>query len=406
MIRRCEYQIPEKIYPYSILGISRYSSPTETKSQFKLKIISPDREQRAYASLAYDMITSKDPKSFKKNADSSCEVIKRNPFYYVSIGNLNFIKIFINYDESFLTKTDDLGRTLLYKAARNGFFDICKYLLESGSNINKTQIDGSTPLHAAAFYGHTLIVELLLEYSINIHLKNNLNHLAADEACNTNIRDLIINSYQDKILGLLEDIRVKKLADDVLTIKKGNRVVGKRIVLKKSSLFDKENWVQTWHGTKFQHLISIAENGLQPPGSRLKSGKMIETQQGHIKLGIRLGQFNNWAEAIFISPSIFYASDIVYSERIVSQNVRFCCIVEVLARKNAYTEHSHTLLARANLPGEPSSLEYRIEDRYVEKSIFRVEDSNFNNLKINSILFVSTDFLERCTEYTDANIFE
>ena len=59
---------------------------------------------------------------------------------------------------------DNLGRSLLYLSARNGYLDICKYLLEKGAKVNETQSTGSTPLHAASYYGNKKIVELLLEY--------------------------------------------------------------------------------------------------------------------------------------------------------------------------------------------------------------------------------------------------
>jgi len=63
-----------------------------------------------------------------------------------------------------LTEKDSFGKTLLYLVARNGYYNICDYLLKKGSNINETQKDVSTPLHGEAYYDQEIIVQLLLEY--------------------------------------------------------------------------------------------------------------------------------------------------------------------------------------------------------------------------------------------------
>ena len=63
--------------------------------------------------------------------------------------------------------------------------------------------------------------------------------------------------------------------------------------------------------------------GLRPLGTKLENGKNINPIAGHVKLNVKIGNFENWAKAIFVSPSIFYADDIVYAERIMSSNERF-----------------------------------------------------------------------------------
>ena len=35
---------------------------------------------------------------------------------------------------------------------------------------------------------------------------------------------------------------------------------------------DWHKWIPAWHGTKFEYLESIVENGLQLPGTYLNSG--------------------------------------------------------------------------------------------------------------------------------------
>ncbi|CAB3995959.1 Ankyrin repeat domain, partial [Paramuricea clavata] len=67
---------------------------------------------------------------------------------------------------------DEHGRTLLYLACKSGFTDIVKMLLKNDADNNKIQKDGSTPLHAAAYFGHPQVVELLFEYVARTDIKN------------------------------------------------------------------------------------------------------------------------------------------------------------------------------------------------------------------------------------------
>ena len=50
----------------------------------------------------------------------------------------------------------------LWCAAAAGHFDIVKFLLRCGADVNKTTLTNSTPLRAACFDGHTSIVQVHL----------------------------------------------------------------------------------------------------------------------------------------------------------------------------------------------------------------------------------------------------
>ena len=54
------------------------------------------------------------------------------------------------------------GAPPLWCAAAAGHFDIVKFLLRCGADVNKTTLTNSTPLRAACFDGHTSIVQVLL----------------------------------------------------------------------------------------------------------------------------------------------------------------------------------------------------------------------------------------------------
>jgi hypothetical protein len=82
-----------------------------------------------------------------------------------------------------------------YLACRNGDVKfVTNYLLNLSStkwNPNDFEpIVKSTPLHAAAFYGHKEIVQLLLEYGCDRSQTNNYGLTAYEEAANDEIRQL------------------------------------------------------------------------------------------------------------------------------------------------------------------------------------------------------------------------
>jgi ankyrin repeat protein len=53
------------------------------------------------------------------------------------VGDLNNLQRLIKNNKSLLYEKDALGRTLLYLAARNGYYNIVEYLLKNGSNVNE-----------------------------------------------------------------------------------------------------------------------------------------------------------------------------------------------------------------------------------------------------------------------------
>jgi len=54
------------------------------------------------------------------------------------------------------------GAPALWCAAAAGHFDIVKFLIRCGANVNKTTLTNSTPLRAACFDGHVSIVQVQL----------------------------------------------------------------------------------------------------------------------------------------------------------------------------------------------------------------------------------------------------
>jgi ankyrin repeat protein len=260
-------EAPKLLNPFEILNIAVNASPQDVKNAFRWKICSPTRHERAMYTLAYDMICSKDPTKYTK-LGGTVFVNKQDHFYYVITGNYDLFVERITKQKSLLNQRDEYGRTLLYIAARSGFHNICSFLLKSGCNINEIQKDGSTALHAAAFYGQKLIVELLLEYGANPEIKNNFGNNPKDEALNLQIRDCILSKTDDKINTLLNLLKNQGFAKNLVLIKYRDRIIGKKILRNPecfsgySTSYLTKYWTLAWHGTKYHHLHSIMKYGL------------------------------------------------------------------------------------------------------------------------------------------------
>lgn len=107
--------------------------------------------------------------------------------------------------------------------------------------------------------------------------------------------------------------------------------------------------------------------------------------------------------AIFVSPSIFYAAHKVYAERIFAVDKQWCVLVEVRIRPGSYTQHKDTLLKKEDLPGEPKNVEYRVAVKKDDDFILRVASEK--NVLVTAVVFVSVDFLESIDEYCEGQIF-
>ncbi|CAF3921191.1 unnamed protein product, partial [Rotaria sp. Silwood1] len=374
---RKEKEIPRMINPFDILGIDADSSYNHVKAAFRQKICTIYRYQRAMCALAYDMICSRDPRKYTRYGEMFT-VEKYDHFYYAITGNYELFVREVRRNHSLLNVKDEYGRTLLYLAARNGYYDICNFLLRSGCNVNETQKDGSTALHGAVFYGHQPIVQLLLEYEANPSIINKFGHSPHDEATSKIIDDYILSKTHDKINLLLNQLKNDGLVDNFVVIKHNDRVIGKKILRNLAyasactASYLTNSWTLGWHGTKYENLYSIMKHGLYPAGTTLSSTYRIAPQPGHIGLNKRLRSVDNWANAIFVSPSLFYAAHEVYAKRFYCDGKQWCTVVETRVKPGTYTQHKHTLGdAKDELPGEPTNVEYRIAVKSDQDFILR-----------------------------------
>eukprot|EP01083_Nonionella_stella_P275700 936531_1 len=77
--------------------------------------------------------------------------------------------------ETDVNTPDEEGRTALNLAAKNGYTEAVRILLENSKvNVNKACNTGCTPLNNAADKGYTEIIRILLENpKINVNKANN-----------------------------------------------------------------------------------------------------------------------------------------------------------------------------------------------------------------------------------------
>ena len=194
----------------------------------------------------------------------------------------------------------------------------------------------------------------------------------------------------------------------MVIVKKKGAIVAKKLMCSEKILppnfsYINKNWVPVWHGTKFKFLESIVENGLKPSGSKLKNGREITPLPGHISIDQTISGIKNWAKAIFVSPSIFYASDAVYAERINSSSYRWAVLIEARVKPDSYTAHNSTVLGYSSKNGETKDVEYRVEvDDKDEDIIYRVRSDK--NIIVKSITFVKVKFLENVEDYLEGKI--
>ena len=394
----------EEINPYEVLKINSKATKYECKSAFRKLITSPNIEEKKRGSLAYDILCNKN-KYIKKGNLYSTKI--KDHFYYVIIGDLENLKKIYEKNKNILKEKDELGRNLLYISARNGFNDICEFLLEEGMDPNETQGTKSTPLHGAAFYNQDSTVKLLLEYGAKTEIKNVDGKTVLEDAYSKKIKEIILNSQKDKITNLLNDLINKKLAKKLILVKYDNQIIGKKIIrneeMLSSYINNEKEWEIGWHGTKFEFLESIMKYGLYPSGSKLENGYEIKPLKGHVQLNIKVDKFNNWAKAIFVSPSIFYAGHPAYAKTIISNNIEYSVLIETRIKKGKFTQHKPTVVKYAQKNGEPTFIEYRIEVKDDSNLIMRIESEK--NVIVTSILFAKTDFLKNIKDYYKGEIF-
>ena len=402
---------PVALNPFKILELTINSSDFEAELKFKQKLFE-EKNYRSEISLAYEILIEPNlTDSFtyvkKDNNDDKYYVLEYTAFYCAIVGDYQGLANHIIENKSILYSRDKHGRPLLYIAARNGHYKVCEILLEYGADVNFPTDKGSTPLHAASYHGHEDIINLLISYGADINKKNEFGLTPSDNAATNRYKELIISSQNDRILNLYTLLASEKLVDKIIKVKKYNintktddfiaiKFIPSFQILPENFQEVRKNWAPAWHGTKFNCLESILKNGLKESGSIIKDFGQITPQSDHIQVGVKFCNLNDWSQAVFTSPSIFYSTHTTYSERIDSKfyKERYAVLIEARLKPGAYQTFKSTT-ARVIVPGEPTLIEYRVKS---------VDKYNNKNIYVISITFVSEKFLQNVRAYDQGDI--
>ena len=407
-------RVPGSMDPFRQLGISSTANPSVTKRAVLREMAKPKRQDRAMASLAYHMITSSGTHYEKKG--TVYKVKRKDIFYYAAIGDKEKVITEIDRNTDLLGAIDPKKRTVLYLAARCGFDDLVETLVRKGANVNHRQIDNSTPLHVAAFYGQSEIVNVLLVYGADPTLKNNHKNTPVEESSSL-IKKIFEDYKKNPFEATITFFNSSALTERTRPIIYNRKKIGAeifrspactdRITQSQWRIINKD-WEVAYHGTQLKYIQSILKYGLLPSGAKLPNGEIIKPPPNHFQLGKNYAGVDDWARAIFVSPSIMYASHQCYSEYATRDESRWCIVVKVHINPSSYKSYNPTTLFKEEpIEGEPNNTEYRVEDSSVDDSIFRVfarlhtttDPEISRNVVVTSVLFIDSTFRSNVRKY-------
>jgi len=400
---------PVELNPYKVLEINKKATIFEIELAFKKKLFE-EPYNRAEICLAYEILNNSLEYIKLDEKSDNFRVYDHNEIYYTVVGDYRGLSFNYLGKKNIINSRDKTRRSLLFIAATNGHYKVCEYLLENGADVNECNINKSTALHSAVYHGHEDIIHLLISYGADINQKNELGQIPSDEAPSNRYKNKIREYSDDIILNIYYYLKSIGLVDRMIKVKKYNNVTKTEdfIAIKfipdyKLLLPDAfndvwKNWDAAWHGTKLQYIASILKNGLKEAGSLLKDEGEITPQEGHIPHGERVNDVDDWANAIFVSPSVFYSTHPIYAERIKSifYGKTWAVLVETRLRPGSYGSY-HTTTYRKIVPGEPQLVEYRV------KSVDPL-NSKRRNIHVIAVTFILEEFLNKVKEYDQGDI--
>jgi hypothetical protein len=321
------------------------------------------------------------------------------------IGNLEALRIAMQRNPAVRDITAEEGCPLVYLATRSGYCDIIQLLFRFGADVN-AKGNGSSALHAAAYFGQSRIVEFLIGHGASLTFRNRMNNLSFEEASTQVIKDLILNANDDKAASLLRELANLGLSRGVETIVHKGEIVGYRVLrrIEQQSTIT-ANWKVGWHGTTSISAVSIFKHGLKKPGD-VTDGIVITERANHIQPGLKVGDIEDWSRAVFISPVLTYAAHPAYATRIASKpgSGEWCILVHAYARPGSFTTCPSTLVGTyVKKEGSDEPEEMRVEagedEKVVNKQanveIVRVPDTT--NVTVLAIVLANDKFIQETT---------
>ena len=120
-----------------------------------------------------------------------------------------------------------------------------------------------------------------------------------------------------------------------------------------------ENTIIAYHGVRIESLPSIIMNGFRLPS------EIEGVRKGHIPLNNTVFGIDNYADAIFVTPSIKYASLFgVQSENVLgNSNIKLIVVLQVRIKPNSYQVLPNSTLYNINDPHfNDQQIDWRVTD--------------------------------------------
>ena len=127
----------------------------------------------------------------------------------VKFNNIELVKQGLQRSNDYIIQFDYYLQTPFHWAAKLGYYDLLKILLQYSKMINIFDRDLRTPLYLAALNNHKKCVEILLENGANAFFKDKNGEIAENVTTDNNIR-LLLQSSQDKLFVEINEINKKK----------------------------------------------------------------------------------------------------------------------------------------------------------------------------------------------------
>ncbi|XP_038571859.1 cyclin-dependent kinase 4 inhibitor C [Micropterus salmoides] len=102
----------------------------------------------------------------------------RTALQVVKLGNTAVVEALLLVGADINVRDPACGLTVTHDAAREGFIDSVRVLVDRGADTNIVDEQGNLPLHLAAREGHLEVVQLLIGRTANPQTRNGLGYTA------------------------------------------------------------------------------------------------------------------------------------------------------------------------------------------------------------------------------------
>ncbi|XP_045175658.1 ankyrin repeat domain-containing protein 49-like isoform X2 [Mercenaria mercenaria] len=141
--------------------------------------------------------------------EESMEEIQKNPakkiLWAAENNKQEMVKELLNSDSGLVGSRDADGYTPLHRAAYNGHTDMVILLLENEADINAKTGDGWCPIHSASRWNQADVLSILLQFGANINAQTNsgqtaLHIASSDRECRQCLEMLLWDKNTDTSL--------------------------------------------------------------------------------------------------------------------------------------------------------------------------------------------------------------